>query len=405
MKKMKIFFMCTHSNQGTGYARSANKITNFLADLPGVEVVYYAFQNYQRQAIADRFIDPRIRFIDAVKEDPSSPKGFGDRSILPHFDREKPDVLFMYNDLPVCCSILDILSKSIHTGYKKMAYLDLVYPWEDVIRLDALKRTLDHCFVFLRCWQKHLVGDLGWDADRVTVLPLGVDSQRFHRIDQHVAKRVLGFQEDDFVVLNMNRNSYRKQWNVTVAAFLKFLKRQAMNPKIKLYCGCLLKTTDGYDIERTIVTESIKLGLDYIRVLENHTFFNSMALCGTDEYVNVIYNACDVGLNTCCGEGFGLTNVEHACLEKPQIVSGVPALKETLGEHAIVVEPALWSQVAGFEDHGGDVALFDPNDFAEALNLVYTHKVSGRHIKKHIEATYTWDRTYDVLKTVFALED
>ena len=41
----KIFFMCTHCNQGTGYARSANKITNFLADQDDVEVVYYAFQN------------------------------------------------------------------------------------------------------------------------------------------------------------------------------------------------------------------------------------------------------------------------------------------------------------------------------------------------------------------------
>ena len=31
---MKIFFMSTHCNQGTGYARVANKLVNHLASLP-----------------------------------------------------------------------------------------------------------------------------------------------------------------------------------------------------------------------------------------------------------------------------------------------------------------------------------------------------------------------------------
>ena len=78
---MKVFFMCTHCNQATGYARVANKLTNYLADLPGVEVVYYAFQNYPNQHIEDRFIDPRIKFFDALELDPVSPKGFGDLGI------------------------------------------------------------------------------------------------------------------------------------------------------------------------------------------------------------------------------------------------------------------------------------------------------------------------------------
>ena len=398
---MKIFFMCTHCGQGTGYARSANKITNFLAALPGVEVIYYAFQNYRAQAITDRVIDPRIRFIDAIAEDPESPKGFGDRQIVPHFDRERPDVLFMYNDLSVCCLILDLLAKAEHTEYRRYAYLDLVFPWQDVIRLDRLHQSLDHCFVFLECWKRHLVVDLHWPEGRVSVLPLGVDVHRFRTLDPRFAKRTMGFREDDFVVLNLNRNSYRKQWNVTVAAFLQFLKRNAMNPRIKLYCGCILKTGDGYDIEKTVVTECMKLGMDYIKVLERHVFFNAMAMCGTDEYINVIYNACDVGVNTCCGEGFGLTNIEHGYLEKPQVVSGVPALKETLGSVAFIIEPKVWSQVSCFEDHGGDVAMFDPGDFADALNVIYIHKVSGLHIKKHIEQTYTWDRTLEALKTIF----
>lgn len=397
---MKIFFMCTHCNQGTGYARSANKITNFLADQPGVEVVYYAFQNYPGQDVKDRYINPKIKFIDAIVEDPDSPKGFGDNGILPHFEKEKPDVLFLYNDLPVCVSILKHIEQSSYKTFKKIAYLDIVFPWEDVDRYDFIKSQLDHCYVFLNCWKKHLVEDLGFEENKVSVLPLGVDLDKFHIISPDLAKESIGMKPEDFVVLNMNRNSYRKQWNVTITAFLSFLKKQNMNPNIKLFCGCLLKTPDGYDIRKCIATEALKLGMEPSVVLEKHIYSNPMAMQDTDERINIIYNACDVGINTCHGEGFGLTNVEHGALGKPQVVPNVPAIKETLGNHAFFVEPKVWSQVSCFEDHGGDIALYDPEDFAVALNNIYIHKVSARSINKHIKNTYNWSSTYEALKTL-----
>ena len=397
---MKIFFMCTHCNQATGYARSANKITNFLADQKDVEVVYYAFQNYPGQAVTDRYINPKIKFIDALVEDPDSPKGFGDKGIITNFEKEKPDLLFLYNDLPVCISILNILKQSSHQNFKKVAYLDIVYPWEDIDRYEILRNEIDFCYVFLNCWKKHLIEDLKFDSDKVEVLPLGVDLDKFNPIPSEVAKEQLQFSPDDFIVLNMNRNSYRKQWNVTIASFLRFLKKQNLNPKIKLYCGCLLKTDDGYDIRKCIVTESMKLGLDPEKILNSHTFSNPLAMQDTDAKINLIYNACDVGINTCHGEGFGLTNVEHGALGKPQVVPSVPAIKETLGNHAFFVEPKVWTQVSCFEDHGGDIAIYDPEDFAVALNNIYIHKVSARSIKKHIHDTFNWSSTYEALKTI-----
>ena len=66
-------------------------------------------QNYKGQEIKDRFIDPRIRFVDAIELDPHAPKGFGDAGIVPTFEKEKPDILFIYNDISVCESILKIL--------------------------------------------------------------------------------------------------------------------------------------------------------------------------------------------------------------------------------------------------------------------------------------------------------
>ena len=391
----KLFFMCTHPNQGTGYARVANKLSNHLANT--YEVTYFAFQNYEGQDIKDRFIDPSIKFIDAFKEDPDSPKGFGDNAILPAFEKVKPDILFLYNDLPVCESILKLLENAKHKTYQIITYLDLVYQWEDPNRLKYLEKKIDKCFVFLNCWKKHLVEDFHWNPTTVEVLQHGIDTGDFKKIDTKKAKVELGFDKDDFIVLNLNRNSYRKQWCTTIAAFIKFLIKTEFNPKVKLYCSCILKTDDGYDIQKLIEIECFKNKLNPDEILNNHIFHNPTALFSSEEKINLIYNGCDVGLNTCSGEGFGLTNLEHGILGKPQIVSGVPALKETLGTHGVIIEPVTTTMVSNFESHGGEIYIFDPNDFAAALFNVYNFYTESDRLKTHIEENYNWEKILSIL--------
>jgi glycosyltransferase involved in cell wall biosynthesis len=378
---MKVFFMSTHANQGTGYGRVANKITNHLVE-QGHDVTFFAFQNYPGQAIGDRFIDPRIKFIDGYREDPDSPKGFGDKVIKRHFDAENPDVLFLYNDLSVCVSVIRL----IDPGCRVVCYLDIVYPWEDVERFEFLKSRCDFCYTFLNCWREHLVGDLGWDPRKVGVLYHGIDTDRFKHAPG--AKGLLGFDDDDFVVLNMNRNSYRKQWCVTIKAFMKFLQMNNCNPKIKLFCGCMPKTEDGFDLLELIKVECMKLDLDYDTIVNGHIFSTPKPLHATDEYVNLVYNACDVGMNTCCGEGFGLTALEHGLLGKPQIVTGVPALRETMRDFAHFVEPRVWTTVSKYESHGGEVAICEADDFATELNRVY----KGKDVHRTLDPThFEWE--------------
>ena len=379
---MKIFFMSTHPNQGTGYGRVANKITNHLV-AQGHDVTFFAFQNYPGQAIEDRFIDARIKFIDGYKEDPDSPKGFGDKVIKEHFDVENPDVLFLYNDLSVCNSIIHLIDPKC----KVVCYLDIVYPWEDIDRFEFLKSRCDFCYTFLKCWRDHLVDDLGWDPRKVATLYHGIDTDRFKYTPD--AKKQLHFDEDDFIVLNMNRNSYRKQWCTTIKAFMKFLRMNNCNPKIKLFCGCMTKTEDGYDLLELIRIECMKFKLEYKNIVNNHIFINPKPLHATDEYINLVYNACDVGMNTCCGEGFGLTTLEHGLLDKPQIVSGIPALRETMKNFAYFVEPRMWTTVSKYESHGGEIAVCEADDFATELNRVY----AGKDIPRTLDPKrFEWER-------------
>jgi glycosyltransferase involved in cell wall biosynthesis len=398
VRDKKIFFMCTHPNQGTGYARVANKLTNYL--VKHYDLTYFAFQNFPNQDVKDRFIDPKIKIIDAVKEDPISPKGFGDKAIISSFENEKPDILFLYNDLPVCVSILKLLEDCNHTNYKVILYLDLVYRWEDIERIEYLKTKADFCFVFLKCWKDHLVEDYLWNPQKIAVLPHGIDTNDFKKLDSKNSKKELGLQEDDFIVLNMNRNSYRKQWYLTIQAFIIFLRKTNLNPRVKLFCSCLIFTEDGFDITKLIRTECLKHGLDSQQILDNHIFHNPTAFFSSEEKVNLIYNACDVGINTCCGEGFGLTNLEHGILGKPQIVSGVPALQETLRDHGIIINPTQRMTISNFESHGGEICIFNPYDFAEQLFNIFKFYTESTNLKTHIENNYNWENVYKTLDFV-----
>jgi len=398
---MKIFFMCTHPSRGTGYGRGANKITNYLADLPGVEVVYYAFHNYKGQEVRDRFIDPRIKFYDAVELDPVSPSGFGDRGIVPALIEEKPDVLFLYNDMMVTKSLMKLIPPECMPPIKYV-YLDIVYKWQDVFVYDFLKTcNFDHIFVYLQCWKTHLIEDIGFDSTIVSVLKHGIDVDNFIDIPQNKAKNILGFKSDDYLVVNMNRNSYRKAWNVTIPAFLEFLKRQNMDPRIKLYCGCMRSTPDGIDIPKLIAVECAKRKLDFNTVVTEHIFITSKPFYLTDGEVNNIYNAGDVGLNTGYGEGFGLTPMEHIYFNRPQIVSGAESSKEVIGKFAHIVEPILIKQVDNIDTHCGDLVYTDYMDFTDKLEYCYTHQDDVPNAREYIKNEYRWENVYKVLDQFF----
>ena len=398
---MKIFFMCTHCNQGTGYARVANKLVNHLASLPDVEVVYYAFQNYKGQEIKDRFIDPRIRFLDAMELDPEAPGGFGDKGILPSIIKEKPDVLFHYNDMNVVRDIMRLIPPE-HMPPKKYLYLDIVYPWQNIDTFEILKEyNFDHIWTFLDCWTDHMINDLKFDSSKVSTMVHGIDFDRFVDIPKEEAKVSRGFKPDDFLVVNMNRNSGRKMWETTVKAFLELLERENMNPRIKLFCGGLSFHNDGVDIGMTVRSECLRRGMDVDKVCFHHVFINPKPLHLTDAEVNEMYNAGDVGISTTRGEGFGLTPVEHMYLNRPQVVTGVPALKETMGPYAHFVEPKLWVRIGQAEPHDGEVAYCDYKDFADHLQHCFKNPDAFPNAREYLREKYSWEHLYKALDEVF----
>lgn len=397
---MKILLIATYPTLSTGYARIANRLGNYLAGLPGVELWHFGFEKYEGVTIADRFVDPRIRLIDvASRVDPSKDR-FGTTLIKDVVDREvRPDKIIVYNDVVVTCQFLNHFMAA-DRPFEVVSYLDLVYEYETVEFIKHIDRWSDRVFVFSECWRRHLVGDFGFEPAKVGVFEHGFDSDVFGPVDRGTARRALGLPEADYLVLNTNRNSYRKGLDITVGGFLRFWKALACPENVKLVLNCRLDVTDGYDVPNLVRVECMKLGLDEDRVLNNQILTTGdRAGLLTEEKHNALYNAADVGLNTCVGEGFGLCNLEGAGLGVPQIVSDVGGLHDIFGGAdgsfgctPVPARPFMYL-ARGIDSHGGEIRVCDPGDVAAALLKTFETSRNGKKneaLRARILRRYHW---------------
>jgi glycosyltransferase involved in cell wall biosynthesis len=397
-RKLKILFAASYPNQPIGYSKIANILSNFLVS-QGVDLYYFGFSNYA-DTVINRFIDPRIKFIDVIAEEAAlnSDELYGVNIIEREMNRIQPDILFIYNDIVVTCRLMNALinyRKENRDKYKTFVYLDLVYDYEKPLFVNHINNNCDHIFVFTDYWKKNLI-DMNISASKITILYHGCKPPSdINKLD---ARAKLGLAPTDFIILNTNRNSYRKAWDITIRAFLLFLKKNFMNPIIKLYINCYINVKNGYDILSIIETECIRLKLDFKRVTHNHILQPAHSLGKLeDSMIPVIYSAADIGINTCIGEGFGLCNAEQAVYGIPQIVSSVGGLKDVFKDKCICVEPVTQLLASNaLDEHNGYMNICRAEDFAEAFDIYYKdpdrRREDGEKIRDHINVKYNWDR-------------
>jgi glycosyltransferase involved in cell wall biosynthesis len=388
---MKILFYATHPTQSNGYARVGNNISNYLASKENVEVYYFGITAYTEN-ILGRYIHPNIRLINVFEQSPSK-NAYGDDLIVPAIQKIQPDIVFLYNDILVITRMLEQI-RTIPKTFQIYTYIDLVYEYEHTQLIQYIDEWTDKFFVFSECWKKNLCL-IGVREDKMFLLKHGLDTDKIQKIDKDLSRKEIGLALDDFIVLNLNRNTHRKGIDVTISAFLRFLKKHSCDSRIKLYLTGN-KEPSSYDNLEILKVECIQLNLDYYKVIHEHVLISTQAIM-TDQIVNYLYNACDVGINTCFGEGFGLCSLEHAAVGKPQVIAGVGALRDIFQEgHCQLVEPVGKIYIPTILDKtGGYLEICRVEDFADALDDYYLNKEKryedGKFYEEKIPKEYKWD--------------
>jgi len=399
---MKIIFFSSYPNLGIGYSRIGNILSNYMAE-QGNQIYYIGISNFNNIKECSRYIHPNIILIDANLEEKNNGTNelYGVNIICEYIKNIKPDIVFLYNDLIVISRIFNnFIEKKIEKDFKLYVYLDLVYEYEKINLISHVNNFSDLIIVFSDCWKNNLI-KMGIDKNKIEILYHGIDNKIFYPIDKKIARSKFNFEDDDFIILNTNRNNYRKCIDKTIDAFINFIKIKNLNPKIKLFLNMDMSEGPhqlGYDIINLIKISCIKNDVNLTNVLNNNIYkysYNNEKM--SDEMLNYLYNACDIGLNTCIGEGFGLCNLEHASLGKPQIISNVGGLSDIFSnDYAILCNPVESIYVSNSQDyHGGYIKICLTTDFTNAMVKYFDNKnlinLHGQLCKKILNKKYNWE--------------
>jgi glycosyltransferase involved in cell wall biosynthesis len=158
----------------------------------------------------------------------------------------------------------------------------------------------------------------------------GVDTAIYHPQDRSEAKRALGFSPDRFLVLRVDKNSWRKDYPSSWKALRPLLRA---HPDVDVHFHCRPNAADGYDLDGVRWNdEDIRDRVTFTPNLGGYTGL-------PQEKMATLYAAADLFLSTSWGEGWGLTLTESMACGTPVLAQDCSAITEVVGPGGILVKP------------------------------------------------------------------
>jgi D-inositol-3-phosphate glycosyltransferase len=295
---------------------------------------------------------------------------WGARRIVPLVERLHPQLVFILNDIWVQQAYMQEL-KAMDDPPPVVLYCPVdggPLDGETVARLEGSARFVVYT-EFGRRQVEAAVSekrrDGSFDFPAVQVIPHGVDTETFHPSGRLEARRLLFPEAPDvderFIVLNANRNQPRKRIDTTIRGFALFARDKPKHVKLFLHMGVedvgwnVIRLARRYDVEDRVLMSSLAQVIQTVSTTQ----------------LNLVYNACDVGLNTSSAEGWGLASFEHAATRAAQIVPRHSACEELWRDSALMLDPVL----SVLNDKILTEAwLVSPESVAEALERLYADR-------------------------------
>ena len=363
----------------TGFARVTHSILTHLAKTN--EVVVFGI-NY----VGDPH-DLPFRVYPAGAHNPGDRFGIGRFPSV--VEKEKPDFIICLNDIWIVNQVwerIHLLKDALK--FKFIAYfpVDSAYYVSSML---AYIKDWDFAITF-SVEQANRLMKQGVRPKLLGVVPHGLDQGKFYPMPRGEARKMLRLPEDKFIVLNANRNQPRKQIDLTIKAFVEFAVDK---PDTLLYLHMSEKDL-GWDIRAIFETEMSRKGINaenrLIMTTNNIDYTNAPP----DELLNKIYNACDVGINTANGEGWGLVSFEHASCRKPLVLPDHTSFSDIWKGNALLSDVAAWIYD---KDLGVERGIVDVKDMAVKLTKLYEDKdfyndVADSCYKVTQNPAYRWDR-------------
>lgn len=300
---------------------------------------------------------------------------FGEEQLPELVDKIQPDLIFLLSDIwnvPVYIKLFRkhasqtriVAYCPLDGGLKPHPYIEILSELALlIVYTDFARREVLQAFAQLKRAGSNL------DPPEIKTIPHGIDSSIFYpyhsdfQAERKIARAKLfpdrADLQDAFIVFNGNRNQSRKRIDLTLKGFSLFAAGKPENVKLYLHMGMM---DEGINV------------LGYAK----QCGITSRLLCTTrkrqhpvvsDQELNLIYNACDVGLNSSAGEGWGLVSFEHAATGAAQVVPCHSSCEE------LWLGSALMLDTSAVDTSSLPLTLREvsPDDIAEALQQLYSN--------------------------------
>lgn len=423
---LKVLFCGTYPiGQSNGYSRVVYYIAKHLGLKTDISLTIYGFQNFkQTQGSQQRTdIPANVRLHDAFATEEPKRNGFGEKEIGTFLKNNPQDIVIIFNDMVITSAlvqnIMDELTREERESFKLVSYMDQVYPYQKPHYIRMLNSCFDAVVAFTPYWRT-VVRELGLRKEiPCYVFPHGFDYEMYYPIPKKIARLYFSIPNEAFVILNLNRNQPRKRWDHTIMIFADVVKRY-----FDLYVKAKRNNQPPPRPVRLLIATQADGSWNLSELFENELRMLGVPLdfgqpClitlvrpqqMSDKDINILYNACDIGLNTCEGEGFGLCQIEHAAVGYPQVAPRIGGLQDFLTkDHSRLIEPKWRYYIDKQRDGIGGIAeVGDVNDYADAIWEYYTNtKLYEKHAKaarKYILQHYRWpdvvDNFYNIIKNL-----
>lgn len=402
---MRRVILCgTHPAQYNGYSKVVYELAKCLARYPDIKLHIFGFQNFydNNEHKRERVLPVNVEVFDVYANEEPKNKGFGEKIIADYIKKIDPHIVIIYNDLVVINSLIENIKVIEDRKFKLIPYIDIVYKNEKNALIKNIDNLCDGGIMFTKYWD-NVIKYQGFSKPTY-ILEHGFNIDSFYPVPKKLCRKFFNMKEDDFVIVNLNRNQPRKRWDLCLMSFVKFISKR-MDEPIRLLIATSMH--GGWDLSDLIISECRKYNLN-IDDFKKHLIILQNPQQITDFDINVMYNVGDVGFNTCDGEGFGLCNFEQAGVGVPQIVPNIGGFKDffTKGRNSLLIDPK-WTYYC---DHSrdfvaGEAEICDIDDYVGALEFYYNNRdvmeQHGKASRKNIVENYKWNdkgkHLYDII--------
>ena len=219
------------------------------------------------------------------------------------------------------------------------------------------------------------------DPRRISVIPCGFDKAEFWPIARPFARRALGLDPKDNIVLNIGRLVPRKGIDNAVRAMGRLARKHRVSAKLLVVGG-------NSDVPCPVLTPEIGR-LHQLALAEGvaeHVMFTGRR---SREFLKLYYSAADVFVTTPWYEPFGITPLEAMACGTPVVGADVGGIKHSVAD--------------GFT--GSLVPPNDPDALAHSLAKMFCdpayRKQLGRNAIDRVHEQFTWAKVAGSLNTLY----